>query len=123
MQKRIRLYREGIPTLDGRLLQETTWYPKGIPLLLMNPNSDPALGHSGAQIIGTIEHVRRSRDGWVTGVIKTPGDPRGLYAEADFDMVHIDEDATDENVTVIAQARLRAVTLGVHPAWKEMTRT
>lgn len=123
MNKRIRLYREGHPTIDGRLLVETTWAPPPLPLLVMNPNRDPALGHDGAQIIGMVDHIRRSRDGWVTGVIKTPGDPKGLYAEADFDKVEIVPDHEDEATITIKSARLRAITLGVHPAWKEMTRT
>ena len=119
MNKRIRLYREGHPTLDGRTLVETTWAPTPLPLLLMGkPGS-----HDGAQIIGMVDHLRRSRDGWVTGVIKTPGDPKGLYAEADFDMVKIDEDHKPIEEIRIESARLRAITLGVSPAWKEMTRT
>lgn len=122
MNKRIRLYREGTPTIDGRLLVETTWAPEPIPLLIQTQRG--VTDHWDTKIIGTVEHIRRGlRDGWVTGVIKTPADPKGLFAEADFDVVEINEELSTETITVINSARLRAVTLGMRPAWKEMTRT
>lgn len=116
--KRIRLYREDHPTVDGRLLKESTWAPPPLPLLVMRDMGEHA--HSNTEIIGTVEHIRRGQDGWITGVIKTPAEIQGLSAEADFDTVEMDSEESTETTMVFKGARLRAVTLGRHPAWKEM---
>ncbi|HVQ18895.1 MAG TPA: hypothetical protein VMT27_07655 [Actinomycetes bacterium] len=105
MSQRVRLYREGHDTDDGRRIEQTQWSDGPIPALFE------------ARVIGTVTEIQREDEGWVTGELTTEENVAGLAAEADFDNVEID--MTGE-VSVITNARLRAVTLGRRPTWREM---
>lgn len=67
---RARLYREDHDTNDGRRLIQTTWADEPLPLLRMPPVSDPAHGHSGAQIIGKVTDIQREDEGWITARLR-----------------------------------------------------
>lgn len=118
---RIRLALEGTATNDGRLLQPDSleWGDKQLPVRSgrhiggRNPRTE-------YRLVGTVQDVRRERDGWVTGDLWTAGDfdPRGVAAQVDLDL--LEEGPSTPELQVFKQARLRGVTLGTSPCWDGM---
>lgn len=116
---RRRLYREGVATNDGRILENTTWSDEPLPLPLMLI-TDP--GSPGPErfprLIGMVTEVRREEDGWVTGELTTQENLDGLACQAEFDQVEVVNQNAD--IIKVSAARLRAVTMGQHPCWDDM---
>lgn len=104
--QRIRLFREGVPSHDGRVLSNTTWEE---PI--------PASLRLTGMIIGTVDQIRRDDEGWVTGVVHTDRDVVGLASEVSVSQATMLRE--DETVTIVA-ARLREVALGDKPVWDGM---
>lgn len=112
---RIRLYREGHATGDGRILKASTWAPEPLPVMAYSPRRKESV------VVGTLRHLRRdTTSGWVTGILQTRLDCKGLAAEADFDEVEVDEEASTEDLGVFRTARFRGIHLGTAPTWDDM---
>jgi hypothetical protein len=123
---RIRLYREGKVTNDGRKLLNTTWRAEPLPVMMMNQTRDDQSGHDWVTVVGKLTEVRKEPStGWVTGLLTLdkPRNVSGMAAEADFvsyEPSKIPGKTDTDDVLVMTNAKLHGVTLGEHPTWDGM---
>jgi hypothetical protein len=112
MTRRVLLY-EGVETVDHRTIESgaLTWEDP-IPITA-------ALGPGQSVVMGYVTEIRRESNGAVTGDIRLVM-PDALFAEADLDDVEHPNPEGDEPF-VVTKGRLRAITLGVNPAWEPET--
>lgn len=111
--RRLVLYYEQLPTIDGRVLMHTTW-PKVVPLKVRR--------RGDWRVVGNVRNMRRTA---VIGRVAVVGLASvdltrytGLAAEPDFDLAEFDHTG---DMLIATEARLMDVCLGEHPCWDMMT--
>lgn len=73
---------EGVPSGDGRFIEQgaLTWRDLPLPLMLMTRNPEGGMGHDGAELAGRIDGIERRGDEiWGFGVLD-PGSNAGAEA-------------------------------------------
>jgi hypothetical protein len=119
MRRRIRIFREGYPTTDGRLLVPDVVHLPVTPIPLLRQG----LSDGSSNVIGRVSGFQRRKYGWVYGLVDTGEDGvsvMGLAAQIDLDHIEHELMGGHLDLMVVTGGRLRAVTLGKHPAWKGM---
>lgn len=111
---------EGKVTVDARVIEPggITWESEPLPLMLSRNGS----GHDGQSVIGTVTEIERvviveGRLNRIDAVLSHA--PVGMACEPDFDVAEIERGPWE--LAVLKTARLRAVTLGLRPAWPDLT--
>jgi hypothetical protein len=102
--KRVKVYREGMPTKDGRTIA-----PGAVTLADRVPVFNVA---EGGELVGLVGDLRREQGGWVTGVPSfVMPDKTALAA-----VILVDADATEEAIS----GRLGSAYLTTTPVWPGM---
>jgi hypothetical protein len=118
MAQRYTIAYEGIETSDGRSLApgKLELPTEPIPVTILPDGSEsPEIraGHVGSKIYGRASDIRREDDGRITAELDREP-PDWASPEIEIDMAEFDG---EPGKVVVTSGRLRAVTLGEHPAW------
>lgn len=108
---------EGVPTVDGRLINKDAIHWDNPPLPVMERYDAPKNAFRDTRIYGYMTRIRREDDGRITAVVSPPI-PEGKALGPDLDSFFTDPDVTDQLIFV--EARLRAATIVDKSAWHHL---